>query len=182
MTLSVTGFLIAVIVLYFKCVPRCLIYFVYGKSPWKQLNQTSSKWGSLRHLLTTVSTCSITAVISWHTVWGHARLEFEPCLLSFCFRWQAHVAPGRHRGLDRNVSGSQRRCLGSHSEHRRHQGCHRCGWLHSVSGLSCVVLHVCLEARCLIIHSSMIHLSLHTYKDTSVWTVSVRKTFTQWDQ
>lgn len=55
------------------------------------------------------------------------------CSLLLSIRWQAHVAPGRHRGLDRNVSGSQGRCLGSHSKHRRHQSSDCCCRLHSVS-------------------------------------------------
>uniref|UniRef100_A0A3P9IQU9 Serine-threonine kinase receptor-associated protein n=1 Tax=Oryzias latipes TaxID=8090 RepID=A0A3P9IQU9_ORYLA len=45
--------------------------------------------------------------------------------------WQAHVAPRRHRRLDRNVSWSQRCCLGGHSEHGRHQSRHRRRRLHS---------------------------------------------------
>lgn len=57
------------------------------------------------------------------------------CICSLCSRWQAHVAPGRHRGLDRNVSGSQGCSLGGHSQHRRHQGSHCSSWLHSVSRL-----------------------------------------------
>lgn len=57
-------------------------------------------------------------------------------------RWQAHVAPGRHRGLDRHVSWSQRCCLGSHSEQGRHQSRHRSGRLHSVSARASQLLYV----------------------------------------
>lgn len=59
--------------------------------------------------------------------------SYMSCVVIALCRWQTYVAPGRHRGLDRYVPGSQRRCLGSHLEQRGYQGSYCSSRFFSVS-------------------------------------------------